>query len=285
MGKVGFLLVCLLSTAYGYTDPECSSYDHQNYGCVGECISTTSCPGGKYISGLCPSQAANIKCCFTADSDSECAEHDHRRYGDVGHCIDTSQCPSSNYISGVCPTKPNSVKCCFSKPSGSDGGGGGGSGSCSWTVRSLACEVLALHNVGSIDLLTDNGILNPLGSGDGADAYSNIVDTCNGYTALRSSYCCSSGCTPGGSTCLSQTLLEYIIDLADDGHYLQINAIAGACHSTNSWHYEGTAVDFQILSSSSYSQWMSKCAAYGAAENLGPGYPGHSTHTHCAFSS
>ncbi|XP_071479997.1 uncharacterized protein [Diadema antillarum] len=279
---LSIVLFVAVGLARAATDPECSSYDHANYGCVGECVATSACPGGKYISNLCPSQASNVKCCFTVDSDDECAEYDHSTYGQVGHCIDSSQCPYSNYISNLCPTKASSVKCCFSKPSGTCGGGGG---SCGSTVQSLACEVLALHNAGSIYLLTDNGVLNPSGSGDGADSYSNIVDTCNGYTALRSSYCCSSGCTPGGSTCLSQTLLEYIIDLADDGHYLQINAIAGACHSTNSYHYRGTAVDFQIFSSSSYSQWMSKCSAYGAVENLGPGYPGHSTHTHCAFYS
>ena len=39
-----------------FTDPECADYDHSNYGCQGECITTGSCPGSKYISNLCPTQ-------------------------------------------------------------------------------------------------------------------------------------------------------------------------------------------------------------------------------------
>ncbi|KAJ8034343.1 hypothetical protein HOLleu_21133 [Holothuria leucospilota] len=266
----------VLALAQAYTDPECSSYDHENYGCSGECISTSSCPGGKYISNLCPTQAAGIKCCFTADSDDECVTYDHSTYGKVGHCISTGSCPYSNYISNLCPTKAAGIKCCFSKPEGTCGSSGG-------TDRvSLACDIL---NHPRVTLLSDNGALNPSGSGDGASALDNIRDTCNGGRAKRSSYCCSSGCTPGGSVYLSTSVLSYIRDLLDDGYNLQVNCLAGACHSTNSWHYQGTAVDFQVFSGSPYSTWMSRCSAAGARENLGPGDAGHSTHTHCAFSS
>ena len=45
------------------------------------------------------------------------------------------------------------------------------------------------------------------------------------HTVYMYSYCCSSGCSPGGSTCLSETLLEYVIDLANDGHYLQVGIV------------------------------------------------------------
>lgn len=68
-----------------------------------------------------------------------------------------------------------------------DSDSGGGGGSCGVRVKSLACEVMALHDVGNIYLLTDNAALNPLGSGDGADSYSNIADVCYGGQAQRSS--------------------------------------------------------------------------------------------------
>eukprot|EP00057_Strongylocentrotus_purpuratus_P002276 XP_003724182.1 PREDICTED: uncharacterized protein LOC100888517 [Strongylocentrotus purpuratus] len=279
--KTFILLLGIIAPAFAYTDSQCSSYDHETYGCVGECISTGDCPGSKYQSNLCPTQPANVKCCFTADSDADCANYDHPTYGQVGSCIESSQCPHSNYISNLCPTKANSIKCCFSKPEGTCGGGGGGS------AQEMACQILANNN---IYLLENNGYLNSNGANDGADAESNIRDTCNGGTAKRSSYCCSSGCAPGGSVSLKASVLSYILDVANSGQYnsyLQINAIAGACHSSTSWHYQGTSVDLQIKSGDSgyASSWMSTCSAAGARENLGPGYPGHSTHTHCAFAS
>ncbi|XP_038067598.1 uncharacterized protein LOC119737366 [Patiria miniata] len=281
MARIALVLVALLNcftSLKAYTDPQCSNYDHQTYGCVGECISTTSCPGGKYISNLCPTQPAGVKCCFTADSDIECADYNHWQYGKVGHCISTSQCPGNTYISNLCPTKSAGIKCCFKKPTDTCSA----SGSCSQTVKSLACQVQS-HS--RITLLANNKHLNPLGADDGADAASNIRDTCNGKPAKLSSYCCSSGCAPGGSVCLSAKALQYLLDVANAGYNFQVNAITGACHSTTSRHYRGTAVDLQIFSGSNYAAWMSKCSAAGAAENLGPGNAGHSTHTHCAFYS
>ncbi|XP_077986981.1 uncharacterized protein LOC144441298 [Glandiceps talaboti] len=120
-------------------------------------------------------------------------------------------------------------------------------------------------------------------SGDGADAFSNIKDTCNGEMAKRSSYSCSSGIAPGGTVCLQENILKYIKDSADQFGEVQVNSIAGACHSTPTYHYNGTAVDFQIKTDSPFSSWMKLCAVRGAVENVGPGDPGHSTHTHCAF--
>nr|XP_054765138.1 uncharacterized protein LOC129271908 [Lytechinus pictus] len=177
--KIFILLLSVITVASAATDPECSGYDHDTYGCSGECIATGSCPAGKYQSNLCPTQANDIKCCFTADTDSECAEYNHATYGQVGKCVATSQCPYDNYISNLCPSKATDVKCCFSKPSGTCGGGGGGG-----TRQELACEILTHSRV---DLLDNTGYLNPDGWNDGADARSNIVDTCNGDSAKRSS--------------------------------------------------------------------------------------------------
>ncbi|XP_072043746.1 uncharacterized protein [Amphiura filiformis] len=97
-------------------DPECTTYDHPNYGYSGQCIATSECPGAKYISNLCPNFPNDVKCCFTVGSDNECVTHNHATYGQVGHCVDKSECPFDNYISNKCPTKPDDIKCCFFKP-------------------------------------------------------------------------------------------------------------------------------------------------------------------------
>ncbi|XP_072024122.1 uncharacterized protein [Amphiura filiformis] len=269
------VVLTVIGAAFGATDPECANYDHAKYGCQGECLATGSCPAGKYQSNLCPTQPNDIKCCFTADTDAKCAEYIHPTHGQVGSCVSTSKCPYSNYISNLCPTKPDDVKCCFSKPTDTCGGGGG-------TPQELACQIM---NHPRVYLLDNNGYLNPDGWNDGADAESNIRDTCNGGKAKRSTYCCSSGCCPGGSVSLSASVLNYILDLLNAGYNLQVNCFAGACHSQNSWHYSGTAVDLQISPGDPWQTWMTYCSDHGARENLGPGYPGHDTHTHCAFSS
>ncbi|XP_022108118.1 uncharacterized protein LOC110988675 [Acanthaster planci] len=157
--------------------------------------------------------------------------------------------------------------CCSDFPSGCN---------CSLDVKRLACEVQSNSH---ITLLT----VNPSGVNDGADAKSNIQDTCNGGKARRSSYCCKAGCSPGGSICLSEKVLQYVLALANETHSIQVNSLAGACHSNTSHHYQGTAVDLQVFDESSHTAWMDKCGDMEAVENLGPGNPGHSSHTHCAF--
>ncbi|XP_072043723.1 peptidoglycan-recognition protein SC2-like [Amphiura filiformis] len=103
--------ICVLGN-----DPECTTYDHPDYGYSGQCIATSECPGDKFISNLCPTKPNDVKCCFTVGSDNECVTYNHPTHGQVGYCVDTSQCPGDNYISNLCPTLPDSVKCCFSKP-------------------------------------------------------------------------------------------------------------------------------------------------------------------------
>nr|XP_006814404.1 PREDICTED: uncharacterized protein LOC100366294 [Saccoglossus kowalevskii] len=114
-----------------------------------------------------------------------------------------------------------------------------------------------------------------------------MADACNNLMSKRSSYTCSSGQSPGGYVCPTQEVLQYILDVANNyaspSNQLQVNSITGACHSSTSRHYSGYAVDFQIKANSPYESYMSMCAVSGAVENLGPGTPGHSTHTHCAF--
>ncbi|XP_071830768.1 uncharacterized protein [Apostichopus japonicus] len=120
-------LVVVVAVEAAYQENACSSYEHSDYGCTGQCMDNgaTACPGGNTISGLCPQQANHVKCCFTADSDTECTNYNHPTAGSVGHCIDTSSCPNGYYISGLCPTKAAGIKCCFDKPTGTCGSGGG----------------------------------------------------------------------------------------------------------------------------------------------------------------
>jgi len=42
----------------------CDTYNHPQYG-IGQCIDQNQCPNSLYLSGLCESQALNIKCCFS----------------------------------------------------------------------------------------------------------------------------------------------------------------------------------------------------------------------------
>ncbi|XP_071479998.1 uncharacterized protein [Diadema antillarum] len=279
-----WLFLDCFTSASADTDPECANYDHQNYGCVGECISTSSCPGSKYISNLCPSQPNDVKCCFTADTDEECATYNHPTHGQVGSCISTTQCPYGNYISNLCPSQPAGIKCCFSKPTETCGSGGGGepcSDLCGSTVKSLAQQILDFHIAGKVTLRTSH----LSGVSDGADPYNNIRDTILGCKATRSSYSCAQGSAPGGTVCLSQSVLNYILGLANDGHSMVVNSLVGACHGKNSLHYQGLAVDLTPSYSASYSTFMNWCQDMGSEQMTGPGYPSSSSHVHCAFSS
>ena len=60
----------------------------------------------------------------------------------------------------------------------------------------------------------------------------------------RSAY----GVAPGGCVCLQSAMLETMRDYATQfysqyGQGIQINAIAGSEHSSNSWHYQGNTMD------------------------------------------
>uniref|UniRef100_K1PS19 Uncharacterized protein n=1 Tax=Magallana gigas TaxID=29159 RepID=K1PS19_MAGGI len=118
-----------------------------------------------------------------------------------------------------------------------------GSASCSAAAAAVACKI---KNSSKITLLK----INPSQVKDGADPYSNIRDACARKVAKRSSYKCKEGQAPGGSTCLDLKILQYIYDLGTSTKYqVQVNAIAGACHSNGSKHYDGKAVDFQLFGS------------------------------------
>nr|XP_022314023.1 uncharacterized protein LOC111118716 isoform X2 [Crassostrea virginica] len=149
----------------------------------------------------------------------------------------------------------------------------GASTSCSAAVKSVACRIKYLSK---ISLLKRN----PSGVIDGADPYSNIRDACAGRKVKRSSYTCSQGKAPGGTTCLDLKVLQYIYYLGTTSRYrVQVNAIAGACHSRRSKHYAGKAVDLQLFGSKATRRAQEK--AFRAACSKRGGWSHGGTHVHC----
>ncbi|XP_071083283.1 uncharacterized protein [Haliotis cracherodii] len=148
---------------------------------------------------------------------------------------------------------------------------GTGSGSCGDTqVKAWACELLQLHNSGKIELWK----VHPSGVHDNAFSYNNIRDTCNGHAASRSHYTCNGCLAPGGTICLNHDLVHYLITLARKG-YMHVNEIAGACHTCNSRHYRGQAVDLHNGSRSK--EFLDLCFSMnGWGQNEGD-------HIHCQF--
>ncbi|XP_078334799.1 uncharacterized protein LOC111132676 isoform X2 [Crassostrea virginica] len=145
--------------------------------------------------------------------------------------------------------------------------------SCSAAVKSVACRIKYLSK---ISLLKRN----PSGVIDGADPYSNIRDACAGRKVKRSSYTCSQGKAPGGTTCLDLKVLQYIYYLGTTSRYrVQVNAIAGACHSRRSKHYAGKAVHLQLFGSKATRRAQEK--AFRAACSKRGGWSHGGTHVHC----
>ena len=62
--------VCTFYLSTADTDSECANYNHPTHGQVGSCVSTSQCPYSNYISNLCPTKAADVKCCFSKPSDT-----------------------------------------------------------------------------------------------------------------------------------------------------------------------------------------------------------------------
>ncbi|XP_062614403.1 uncharacterized protein LOC134276149 [Saccostrea cucullata] len=144
--------------------------------------------------------------------------------------------------------------------------------SCSSLAKSIACKI---KTTPKIELLTKN----PSGVDDGADAYHNIEDACNGKPSKRSNYTCSEGNSPGGFVCLKSSILRYIYDLGTSTQYnFQVNAIAGACHTSTSKHYLGEAVDLELdngpTRKAQEKSYMDACKAAGGWSHGG-------THVHC----
>ncbi|ESO89872.1 hypothetical protein LOTGIDRAFT_234011 [Lottia gigantea] len=144
-----------------------------------------------------------------------------------------------------------------------------GGGDCGDSAaKADACEILRLHNSGKIQLWT----VHPSGVKDQAYALQNIKDACAGRAVSRSSYSCNGCRAPGGHVCLNKNLLHYLRTLGSKG-YIHVNEIAGACHTCNSRHYRGLAVDLHNDGRSS--EYITECQKLGGfAQDEG-------NHIHC----
>ncbi|XP_055867298.1 uncharacterized protein LOC106076586 [Biomphalaria glabrata] len=145
---------------------------------------------------------------------------------------------------------------------------------CPTSAKDKACTLLQKYNSGDLGLAMSH----PSGKQDNAYAYNNIRDMCKGLRASRSNYSCSeckTGPAPGGSVCLTDKLLTYLITLVSKGK-VYVTELAGACHSCTSKHYLGQAVDLRLSTRSQ--EYINTCKLMGGfGQNEG-------NHVHCQFS-
>lgn len=120
---------------------------------------------------------------------------------------------------------------------------------------------------------------------DNANASDNIQQVIEGEAVQRSDYLLA----PGGTTQLSETVLTALNTLGAEFKF-SISELAGASHSNKSRHYEGVAIDVNVINGQRVSStnrsvkpFMDRCRALGATEMLGPGSIGHSTHVHAGW--
>lgn len=145
-------------------------------------------------------------------------------------------------------------------------------GACSAREKELACELFHSSNVKAAQS-------HPSGHTDNGYPYNNLRDMCNGLKASRSHYTCSecpSPGAPGGTTCLSVKLLEYLVALKNKYSDIYITELCGACHSCQSRHYSGLAVDLDNPPARREG-YLSLCSSMGGwGQDEG-------NHIHCQF--
>lgn len=95
---------------------------------------------------------------------------------------------------------------------------------------------------------------------------------------------------PGSLTCdglagetaeVDKDILNFVLEVANDGNYIMVNAVTDKCHSTGSNHYEGDAVDLDCSTEASYEELETAAHKFGG-ENNGE-VCGVSSHYHYDF--
>ncbi|MFD8982445.1 peptidoglycan-binding protein [Streptomyces sp. NPDC059564] len=125
-----------------------------------------------------------------------------------------------------------------------------------------------------------------------SSALSNIRDAADGKRALTSSY----GDAHGKRVELDERMLRGVLQLnANHGFSINITEFAGGDHSRDSLHYKGVAFDTSEINGVHVAvsgkgrelaeRLESACHFLGASQVLGPGYPEHDTHVHCAWNT
>jgi hypothetical protein len=124
------------------------------------------------------------------------------------------------------------------------------------------------------------------GVNDNATALDNLQQSAAGQAIQRSHY----GNAPGGTTpALNPNMLAALQTLAQHFSY-NISELAGGTHSPTSQHYNGNAVDINVINGAGVSAsnpdvpaFEQMCRDLGATVVLGPGTRNHDTHIHCQW--
>ncbi|MFJ8166634.1 peptidoglycan-binding protein [Streptomyces sp. NPDC096136] len=152
----------------------------------------------------------------------------------------------------------------------------------------LAQQIMNRHGITPLDAHSK-----PIGGPHlDSTALSNIRDTGDGKSALTSSY----GDAHGERVELNERMLRGLLQLnANHGFSLNITEVAGGDHSRDSLHYKGVAFDTSEINGVHVAlkgkgrelaeRLESACYFLGASQVLGPGYPEHDTHVHCAWNA
>lgn len=134
----------------------------------GICQRTDSECGGNFITGKCPRQPANVKCCVQGSSGDRQPFQEQACANSGGICQSTSMGCDGEFVTGKCPTQPTNVKCCVG--SGAAGGGDGSGGEVGEGGDGGA---------GGGGQGSDGGDGEEGGEGDGEGERSNYASSCN----------------------------------------------------------------------------------------------------------
>jgi len=155
-------------------------------------------------------------------------------------------------------------------------------------AKDYACRLLAMQERGEIRMKENHFSADGNNPYDGASALSNIRDTCYGRQVKRSNYCSAA---PGGCVCLKGAMVQALHTYATSfraqyGQSIDVNAIAGSCHSSTSWHYTGNTWDISCSTPFNHCNALRDfCLRQSIVEACYPGSScgGHETWVHCAF--
>jgi len=97
---IAFLVAAMTPSSLASLQGGCSG----SYMGVGVCVHTADCTanGGSYISGFCPGDPEDVKCCVKKVQVGN----------QIGKCLPTYQCYSGRILDGYCPGN-ESVKLCI----------------------------------------------------------------------------------------------------------------------------------------------------------------------------
>lgn len=131
-------------------------------------------------------------------------------------------------------------------------------------VQELAKQLLQQANAGKIQL----NVLNSNDRQDGSTPEANLRQIANGEKAKTTTNCAGRSGTAAGNrtTEIDPLLLAFILDMSQQDD-IQINALAGQCHSATSNHYKGKAVDFGCPFSASKANEVGR--KYGVSTKTG----------------